>query len=98
LPLRALGKGSAIIGNIGTEMIYLAVSDNIKQSNDVGSAGQVLQDLDLSLYLLLLGRLEDLDNTLLMVGDFDTFKDLRVLPTAYYLCAKGSVGSFRMPH
>jgi hypothetical protein len=34
-----------------------------------------LQDLDLSLYLLLLDRLENLDDTFLVVNDVDAFED-----------------------
>ena len=61
----------------------LRVSNNVEESNDIGSARQVLQDLDLSLDLLLLDRLENLDDALLVVDDIDAFKDFRVLSTTY---------------
>jgi hypothetical protein len=61
---------------------YLRISNNIQQSNDIRSSRQVLQDLDLTLYLLLLDRLQHLDDTLLVVCDVDTLKDFRVLSAA----------------
>ena len=66
--------------------IYLAVSDNVEQCDDVWSPREVLEDLDLSLDLLLLDRLKNLDNALLIVGDIDALKDLRVLSTACTSC------------
>ena len=61
----------------------MAVPDNIQQSHNVWPARQILQDLDLSLYLLLLHRLEHLDDTLLVVGDIDALKNLRVLSASW---------------
>ena len=52
------------------------VSDNIKQSDDVGAPGEVLENLDLSLDFLLLDRLENLDDAGLVVLDIDPFEDL----------------------
>ena len=52
------------------------VADNIKEGDNVGTAGKVLEDLDLSLDFLLLYRLEDLYNTLLLVENVDSFKNL----------------------
>jgi len=60
----------------------LAIAHNIEQTNNVGSSTQVLQDLDLTLDLLLLDRLEDLDDAFLVVDDVDTLEDLRVLSAA----------------
>lgn len=60
----------------------LGVPNDIQQRNNVGPAGQVLQDLDLPLDLLLLDGLEDLDNTLLVVDDVDAFEHLGVFTTA----------------
>lgn len=57
----------------------LVVPHNVQQRNDVGSTGEVLQNLDLPLYLLLLDGLEDLDDAFLVVDDVDAFEDLRVL-------------------
>lgn len=65
-----------------TRRFALTVPDHIQQGHHVGAACQVLQDLDLSLDLLLLDRLEDLDDTFLVVDDVDTFEDFRVLSTA----------------
>jgi hypothetical protein len=45
---------------------HLAVPDNVQQANDIGSACQILQNLDFPLDLLLLDRLEYFDNTLLI--------------------------------
>ena len=62
-----------------TGCLGLAVSDDIEESHDVGTAGQVLQDLDLSLDLLLLDGLEHFDDAFLVVDDIDALKDLGVL-------------------
>ena len=61
----------------------LTISHDVQESNNVRSARQVLQDLDLSLYLLLLDGLEDLDDAFLVVGNVDAFEDFRVLSPAY---------------
>lgn len=61
----------------------LVVANDIQQSDDVGSAAEVLQDLDLALYLLLLDGLEDLDDTFLVVDDVDTLKDLGIFAPAW---------------
>ena len=61
----------------------LVVANDIQQSDDVGSATEVLQDLDLALYLLLLDGLEDLDDTFLVVDDVDALKDLGVFASAW---------------
>lgn len=57
---------------------HLGVSHDVKQCNNVGAASQVLQDLDLSLDLLLLHRLENLDDAFLVVDDVDAFENLGV--------------------
>ena len=46
---------------------YLTVPDHIKQCNNIRPPTQVLQDFDLSFYLLLLDRLEHLDDAFLVV-------------------------------
>lgn len=60
----------------------LRVSHDVQQRNNVGPAGQVLQDLDLPLDLLLLNGLENLDYTFLVVDDVDALEDLGVFATA----------------
>src|ERR1700710_1383884 len=62
---------------------YLTVPNNIQQRDNVRPTTQVLQDLDLPLYLLLLDRLEHFDDTFLVVDDIDALKDFRVLSTTY---------------
>lgn len=57
----------------------LVVAHHIQKRNNVGPARQVLQDLDLALYLLLLDRLQDLNDALLVVDYVDAFEHLRVL-------------------
>jgi hypothetical protein len=59
--------------------LALVVPNNVEQSYDVGSASKILVNLDLSLNLLLLDGLEDLDNAFLVVDDVDAFEHLRVL-------------------
>lgn len=63
-------------------MPYLVVPDHIKKSHDIRSPAQILQNLDLALYLLLLNGLEDLDYALLVVDDVDAFEDLGIFSTA----------------
>ncbi len=62
---------------------YLVVSDDVEQRNDVRTARQVLQDLDLPLDLLLLHRLQHLDDALLVVDDVDPLEDFRVFTSSW---------------
>jgi hypothetical protein len=62
--------------------LALRIPDNVEQGDNVGPAGQVLQDLDLALYLLLLDGLEDLDDAFLVVNDVDALEDLGVFAAA----------------
>lgn len=57
---------------------YLGIANDVEQSDDVGTASQVLENLDLSLDLLLLDGLEDLDDAFLVIDDVDAFKDFRI--------------------
>jgi hypothetical protein len=57
----------------------MAVADDIKEANDVRSSGKVLENLDFTLNLLLLDRLEDLDNALLVGGEVNRLEDLEVI-------------------
>ena len=52
------------------------VADDVKEGDNVGTAGKVLEYLDLSLDFLLLYWLEDLNNTLLLVENVDSLEDL----------------------
>lgn len=52
------------------------VSDDIEQGDDVRSACQVLKDLDFTLDFLLLHRLQDLDDALLLCRNVDALKNL----------------------
>jgi hypothetical protein len=61
---------------------HLAIAHNIEQTNNVGASTQVLENLDLTLDLLLLDRLENLDDAFLVVDDVDALKDFRVLSAA----------------
>lgn len=62
----------------------LGIPDDIEQGDDVRAAGQILQDLDLSLDFLLLDGLENLDDAFLVVDDVDALEDLRVLAAAWW--------------
>ena len=53
------------------------VAHNIEQRDDVRAASKVLQDLDFTLDFLLLDRLEDLDDALLLGHDVYALEDLR---------------------
>ena len=55
---------------------HLRVPNNVEEGNNVGTTGEVLEDLDLALDLLLLDGLEDLDDAFLVVDDVDALKDL----------------------
>jgi uncharacterized protein (DUF433 family) len=59
--------------------LALVVPNNVEQSYDVRTASKILENLDLSLDLLLLHGLQDLDNAFLVVNDVDALEDLRVL-------------------
>ena len=59
--------------------LALTVSYYIEEGDYVGTAAEVLQDLDLSFYLLLLNWFEDLDHAFLVVNHVDAFEDLAVL-------------------
>ena len=63
--------------------LTLAVSHDVEQSDNVGAARQVLENLDLSLDLLLLDGLEHLDDAFLVINHVDALEDLRVLSPAY---------------
>jgi len=52
------------------------ISHNIEESDNVGTAGQILKNLDLSLDFLLLHGLEDFDDTFILGDDVDSFEDL----------------------
>ena len=60
------------------------VFDDALQRDDVGTAAQVLQYLDLALDLLLFDRLQSLDYAFLVVGHVNGFEDLAVLATAEF--------------
>jgi len=57
----------------------LRIADNVEEGNDIGTSGQVLENLDLTLDLLFLDGLQDLNAALFVVDSVETFKDLRVL-------------------
>lgn len=63
-----------------TGRLALTIANDVQQSHDIGTIGQILQDLDLTLDLLLLDRLEDLDDAFLVVDDVDAFEHLGVFP------------------
>lgn len=66
-----------------TRCFALAIANDIKQGYHVGTTRQVLKNLDLTLNLLLLDRLEDLDDTLLVVDDIDALEHFGIFSPAY---------------
>jgi hypothetical protein len=56
--------------------LALGIPNDVQERNNVGSPGQVLEDLDFALDLLLLNRLENLDDALLIVDHVDTLEYL----------------------
>jgi hypothetical protein len=61
------------------DFVHLRVPHYVEQRDNVGSACEILQDLDLTLDLLLLNRLENLDDAFLVVDHIDSLKHFRVL-------------------
>lgn len=85
-----LGKPSRGVGVFpggrGGHETNLSVSHNIEQRDNVGPTGEVLEDLDLPLDLLLLHRLQDLDDAFLVVDHVDSLEHFRVLPAPWPRC------------
>lgn len=73
------GKKEYPIANPVGTITNLVVAYHVQQRHDIGPAGQVLEDFDLALYLLLLDGLEHFDDALLVVDDVDALEDLGVL-------------------
>lgn len=65
-----------------TRSLALVIAHYIQQRDDVGASSEVLKNLDLSLNLLLLDRLENLDDTFLIVDDIDALEYLGVFSSA----------------
>lgn len=65
-----------------TGRLALVIPDNIEKSDDIRSTRQILENLDFTLYLLLLDRLQDLDHTFLIVDHINSFKNFGVLSPA----------------
>lgn len=61
----------------------LVVADDVQQCHHIRTTGQILENLDLSLNLLFLHGLENLDDTFLIVDDVDALEYLGVLSSAY---------------
>lgn len=73
------GIGTSITRGV----VYLTVSDHVQQRDNVRPAGEVLQNLDLPFYLLLLHRLENLYDTLLIVDNINALENLGILAPTY---------------
>ena len=56
--------------------LALVIPNNVQQSNNVRTACEILENLDLSLNLLLLHGLEHLDNAFLIIDNVDAFENL----------------------
>lgn len=63
--------------------LALVIAHHIEQSYDVGTSRQILENLDLTLDLLLLDRLKDLDNTFLVIDDIDALEHFRIFAATY---------------
>jgi len=57
---------------------YLGIADDIKEGDDVGAAGQVLENLDFTLDFLLFDGFENLDAALFTLGEVNTLEHLGV--------------------
>lgn len=80
LALNARG-GGWLVNRLGIRT-HLRIANNVEKRDDVGAACQVLENLDLSLDLLLLNGLQDLDHAFLVVDNVDAFEYFRVLSAA----------------
>ena len=67
---------------VQTGRTYLVVSHYVQQCDNIRPSTEVLQDLDLTFYLLLLDRLEHLDDAFLVVDNVDALKHFGVLAAA----------------
>lgn len=65
--------------------LALTVSHHVQQCHDIRTAGEVLQDLDFTLYLLLLDRFEYFDDAFLVVDNINAFEDLGIFASSYGL-------------
>ena len=61
----------------------LIVAHHVQEGDDIRSTRQILKDLDLAFYLLLLDRLEHFDDAFLIVDDIDSFKNLGIFSPPY---------------
>lgn len=52
------------------------IANHVQQGYDIWTPGQVLENFDFSLDLLLLDRFQDFDDTLFIVDDVNTLEDL----------------------
>lgn len=66
-----------------TRRLALIIADNIEQGYHVWPTCQILEDLDLTLDLLLLDGFKDLNDTFLVVHNINAFKYFRVFSAAY---------------
>jgi len=62
--------------------LALIVTHYIQQCNNIRATRQILENLNLSLDLLLLDRLQNLDDTFLIVDHVDAFEYLGILSSA----------------
>ncbi len=58
-----------------SEKTDLTVSYDVKEANNIRTSGEVLQNLNLSLYLLFLHRFQNLDDAFLIIRNIDSLKD-----------------------
>ena len=66
-----------------TRGFALTVANDVEQGHNVRSTSQILQNLDLSLNLLLFHGFQHLDNAFLVVDDVYPFENLGVFPTTW---------------
>lgn len=84
IEVREAGVQSAEIGVVDgfedqARGLALIIPNDIQQRHDIRTPSEILKDLDLSLDLLLLHRLEHLDNAFLVVDYVDAFEHFGVL-------------------
>ena len=62
--------------------LALTVSHNVQQCDNIWPARQILKNLDLSFYFLLLDRFQDFDDAFLVVDDVDALEYFGVFASA----------------
>lgn len=73
MSLRGVRSDTGQCGERGT---YLGIADDVEEGNNIRSSGEILENLDFPLDLLLLDWFEDFDDAFLFVDHINSFEYL----------------------